>query len=431
MPLTLSIANKLSIYDVGFTGKRVLIRVDFNVPFTKDGKVADANRILQTIPTIQYIMQKGPSQIVLMSHLGRPDGQVNKKYSLEPVVPTLEKLLGKKVVFLHDCVGPEVNAALANASNGSIFLLENLRFHLEEEGSVKVKGKKVKADAEDIKDFRAALSRMGDIFVQDAFGSMHRAHSSITGINTPLRCAGFLVEKELDYFAQALEQPQKPFVAILGGAKVADKIKLIENLIEKVDELVIGGGMAYTFLKIAQNVEIGKSIFDKHGATLVKGIMKKAEDHGVKIHLPVDFVTAEKKSDESRVFSADVATGIPSHLESFDIGPKTVELFKTVIQRAKTVVWNGPLGVFELKPFQNGTKNVMIALAEVTMNNGCISIIGGGDSALAAEQFHVASKVSHVSTGGGASLELLEGNSLPGVKSLSSKKLRTKLPSKL
>eukprot|EP00455_Lapot_gusevi_P016831 TRINITY_DN187_c0_g1_i2.p2 TRINITY_DN187_c0_g1~~TRINITY_DN187_c0_g1_i2.p2 ORF type:complete len:429 (-),score=222.73 TRINITY_DN187_c0_g1_i2:146-1432(-) len=428
----MSLSNKLTIDDVKFEGKRVVCRVDFNVPLKKDGdslKVGDPTRIVATLPTLKHILQNGAKSIVLMSHLGRPDGKPNKKYSLAPVVPVLQKLLGRPVKFLPDCVGPKVEAACANPAPGTVILLENLRFHIEEEGSGKdAQGKKVKADKEKVKAFRASLTKLGDVYVNDAFGTQHRAHSSIVGINLPIRAAGFLVKKELEYFAKALEHPQRPFLAILGGAKVSDKIKLINNLLDRVNELIIGGGMAFTFLKVAQNVEIGKSLFDKEGAKLVPGILEKAQAKGVKIHLPIDFVTGDKLSKDARVGEGDLKTGIPSDMLGLDVGPRTNALFAQVITNAKTIVWNGPLGVFEVPAFAQGTKSALAALVSAT-NNGAVTIIGGGDSASAAEKFGVSKKVSHVSTGGGASLELLEGRVLPGVASLSEKKaqIRAKL----
>ena len=366
--------------------------------------------------------------MVIVSHLGRPDGKRKEKESLAPVAEELEKRLGRKVVFVKECVGKEVEKVLAESEQGAVILLENLRFHIEEEGSVtmKVNGKKqkVKCDPAKQKEFRKALTRLGDVFVNDAFGTMHRAHSSMVGIETPIRAAGLLVEKELKYFAQALENPKKPFAAVLGGAKVADKIKLIRNLLSKVDELVIGGGMAFTFLKVL-GVKIGKSIFDEEGSQLVENILKEAKEKGVKIYLPIDFVCAAKITD-TNVVVADDKTGVPDNLAAFDIGPKSAALFAKVISGAKTVVLNGPMGVFEKPQFAHATKVVLDALVEATAN-GAITIVGGGDSASAAEQFGAAKKLSHISTGGGASLELLEGKVLPGVKALTDIKLRAKL----
>ncbi|TVR41794.1 MAG: phosphoglycerate kinase [Planctomycetota bacterium] len=408
---------KLAIDAVDLAGKRVLIRVDFNVPM-KDGVITNTARIDAALPTIRYALDQGAS-VVLMSHLGRPNGQPVAKYSLAPVAAKLQELLGRPVTFLDSCVGPAVESACANLAAGSVVLLENLRFHIEEEGKAKQEdGTSIKADAAAVAAFRASLSKLGDIYVNDAFGTAHRAHSSMVGVDLPLRASGFLMKKELEYFSRALDNPDRPFLAILGGAKVADKIQLIDSMLEKVDEMIIGGGMAFTFLKVSQGMAIGKSLFDPKGAEIVPDLLKKAEAKGVKIHLPVDFVTADKFSEDATVGSASAEAGIPDELEGLDCGPASRELFSEVILRAKTVVWNGPAGVFELRPFQGGTRSMAEAVAGATAK-GATTIVGGGDTATAAKMFGVEDQVSHSSTGGGASLELLEGKTLPGVAYLS------------
>jgi len=326
------------------------------------------------------------------------------------------------VQFLDDCVGEKVEKACADPPHGSVILLENLRFHVEEEGSgVDAAGKKIKADEAKVKEFRASLSKLGDIFVNDAFGTAHRAHSSMVGVNLPQKAAGFLMKKELDYFAKALENPQRPYLAILGGAKVSDKIKLISNLLDKVDEMIIGGGMAFTFKKIVNDVKIGNSLFEKDSEKTVKDVIAKAKEKNVKLHFPVDYVTADKFSKDANTGAATDEEGIPDGWMGLDSGPKSNKEFAEVVSRAKTIVWNGPVGVFEFPKFETGTKSLMDAVVEAT-TKGATTIIGGGDTATAAAKYNAEDKVSHVSTGGGASLELLEGKELPGVSYLSSSK---------
>jgi len=319
---------------------------------------------------------------------------------------------------LDDCVGPEVEKACADPKVGSVILLENLRFHVEEEGSGADKdGKKVKAKEEDVQKFRESLTKLGDVFVNDAFGTAHRAHSSMVGVNLR-RASGFLMKKELDYFAKVLEKPEKPFLAILGGAKVSDKIKLIEHMLDQVDEMIIGGGMAFTFKKVLNNVKIGKSLFDEEGSKLVQRIVEKAEKNKVKLHFPVDYVTGDKFDKNATVGHADDQSGIPDEALGLDVGKKSSAEFREAILRAKTILWNGPVGVFEWDHFEAGTKSIMDAVLEATQK-GATSIIGGGDTATAAAKYGAEEKVSHCSTGGGASLELLEGKTLPGVAALS------------
>jgi phosphoglycerate kinase len=412
---------KKSVTDVPLSGRRVVMRVDFNVPQDKEtGAITNPARITAALPTINYILDQGAS-LVLMSHLGRPDGKKVEKFTLKPVAEKLEELLGKPVKFLPDCVGPEVEAACSSLKPGEVALLENLRFHIEEEGKVKNKdGTKTKADPEKVEAFRASLTKLGDVYANDAFGTAHRAHSSVVGVNSPEKVAGFLMQKELDAFAAVLENPKRPFLAILGGAKVADKIPLIRNLLDKADEIIIGGGMTFTFKKVLDGMEIGESLFDPEGAKIVGELMEKAKTKGVKIHLAVDFVCGDKFDADAKSQIVDDKTGIPAGWMGLDVGPKSRQRFAEVIGRAKTIIWNGPPGVFEFDRFAEGTTNMAQAIAAASAA-GAVSVVGGGDTATAAKKFKVVDKVSHVSTGGGASLELLEGKTLPGVANLSDK----------
>jgi phosphoglycerate kinase len=420
--------NKKTLRDVNFKGQRVLMRVDFNVPQDKaTGAITNTKRIEAALPSIKYVLDQGAASVVLMSHLGRPDGKAIAKYSLKPVADVLPKLLGKPVTFLTDCVGPAVEAACAKgvAKNGVVILLENLRFHIEEEGKIKNEdGTSTKADPKAVEAFRASLSKLGDVYVNDAFGTAHRAHSSMVGCNLPVKVAGFLMEAELNAFAAVLDNPKRPLLAILGGAKIADKIPLINNLLDKANEIIIGGGMAFTFKKILNNMEIGASLFDPEGAKMVKDIMAKAQAKGVQIHLPVDYICGDKfPKDAATVVSvkaADDASGIPAGWLGLDVGPKSNEIFSASIARAKTIIWNGPAGVFEDERFATGTKVMADAIAKATAA-GAISVVGGGDTATAAKKFKVVDKVTHCSTGGGASLEFLEGKALPGVVALNDK----------
>lgn len=418
---------KRSITDLDLKGKRVLMRVDFNVPQDKDGNIANPQRIVAALPTINYALEHGAA-VVLMSHLGRPDGERIDKYSLRPVAKKLEELLGRPVKLLDDCVGPEVEKACASLKPGEVVLLENLRFHIAEETKIKDEKTgevKKRATPQEIEAFRQSLSKLGEVYVNDAFGTAHRAHSSMVGVNLPQKAAGFLMKRELDEFAKVLEKPQRPLLAILGGAKVSDKIKLIENLIDQADEIIIGGGMAYTFHKVLAGMEIGTSLFDPQGGEIVPKVMAKGKSKGVKIHLPVDFKICDQFDFKAKQLPAGattrivaVAEGIPQGWQGLDCGPASIKLFQEVITRAKTIVWNGPLGVFESPDFAAGTKGVMEALVEAT-KRGAVTIIGGGDTATAAIQWGLADKVTHCSTGGGASLELLEGKELPGIAALS------------
>jgi len=411
--------NKLAIDQLDLEGKRIFMRCDFNVPQDKStGAITNNARIVGAVASIKYALEKNAKSVVLCSHLGRPDGSRNEKFTLKPVADELKKLLGIDVLFLNDCVGPEIEAACADPAPGTVILLENLRFHIEEEGKgVDKDGNKVKADAGKIKEFRQSLAKLGDLYVNDAFGTAHRAHSSMLGEGYAQRASGFLLKKELNYFSKALDNPEHPYLAILGGAKVADKIQLIENMLDKVDEMIIGGGMAFTFRKVMDKMAIGTSLYDENGAKIVPNLIEKAEANNVKIHLPVDFVTADKFAADAQVGSATVEEGIPDDWMGLDAGPKSIELFKEVIGRAKTVIWNGPAGVFEFDNFANGTKALMDAVVAKTADGG-ITIIGGGDTATCCAKWDTEDKVSHVSTGGGASLELLEGKVLPGVAAL-------------
>ncbi|KAK2794678.1 hypothetical protein FQN50_009863 [Emmonsiellopsis sp. PD_5] len=417
----MSLSNKLSISDVDLKDKRVLIRVDFNVPLDADKNITNNQRIVGALPTIKYAIDHGAKAVVLMSHLGRPDGKVNPKYSLKPVVAELEKLLGKPVTFTNDCVGKQVEETVAAASGGQVILLENLRFHAEEEGSSKdAEGKKVKADKADVDAFRKGLTALGDIYINDAFGTAHRAHSSMVGVDLPQKAAGFLVKKELEYFAKALENPERPFLAILGGSKVSDKIQLIDNLLDKVNTLIICGAMAFTFKKVLDNVKIGSSLFDEAGAKIVPDIMAKAARNGVKIVFPVDHVIADKFAADANSKSVTDEQGIPDGWWGLDFGEQSIKLFDSAIGEANTILWNGPPGVFEFDKFAGATKAMLAATVEA-VKKGKIVIIGGGDTATVAAKYQAEDKLSHVSTGGGASLELLEGKELPGVSALSSK----------
>ena len=407
-----------TLRDLDFAGKRALIRVDFNVPQDKaTGAITNNQRIVAALPTIKHVLDHGGS-VVLMSHLGRPNGAKVEKYTLKPVAAELEKLLGKPVKFVAECSGPVAEEACANLKAGDVVLLENLRFHIEEEGKAKKEdGSSVKADPAKVAAFRASLSKLGDVYVNDAFGTAHRAHSSMVGVDLPQKAAGFLMEKELNAFAAVLEHPQRPLLAILGGAKIADKIPLITNLIEKADEIIIGGGMAYTFKKVLDGMEIGGSLFDPEGAKIVADLVAKAKARKVNLIFPVDYVCGDAFSADANTQAADDASGIPAGWEGLDAGPKSIALYREAILRAKTIIWNGPPGVFEFDKFSGASKAMAEAVAEATAK-GATTVVGGGDTATAAKKFGVAGKVSHCSTGGGASLEFLEGKELPGVAAL-------------
>jgi len=414
--------NKKSVGDIDVTGKRVLMRVDFNVPQDKKtGVITNTQRIVGAMPSIKLALEKGAKCVILMSHLGRPDGNKVESMTLAPVATKLEELMGKPVTFLKDCVGAEVEAACADPAPGSIILLENLRWYVAEEGKgVDGEGNKTKATEEETKSFRESLAKLGDVYVNDAFGTAHRAHSSMVGMKGLMPCvAGLLVKKELDAFSQVLDKSkvERPLTAIVGGAKISDKILVIENLIDQADKVILCGGMAYTFLKIGFNMEIGKSLFDKKGADLVPKLLEKAKAKGVELVLPKDWLCGQEFKDEQETKLVTQEQGIPEGWEGMDCGPASMELFKETVMSSKTVVWNGPAGVFEFNTFSKGTHSLLCAVAELTANGGK-GIIGGGDSATAAAKWNMEDKVHFVSTGGGASLELLEGKVLPGIEAL-------------
>lgn len=391
---------KKTLKDIEPAGQKVLVRVDFNVPIVA-GKITDQTRLVASLPTVKYLVEKG-AKVILCSHLGRPEGKVDLKYSLRPVAGAFAELLGKPVAFAADCVGPEAEAAVAKLQPGEVLLLENLRFHAEEEAN----------DA----GFARALASLAEIYVNDAFGTAHRAHASTVGVTQFLPAvAGFLLSKEIEVLGGALEHPKRPFVAVLGGAKIKDKIPVIQHLLTKVDKLLLGGGMAYTFLA-AKGCEVGKSLLDIERVPFAQDLMDRARDHGVKLELPVDVVVTPELKEEAprKVVSVEE---IPADWMGADIGPKTVELFAGCIKGAGTVVWNGPMGVFEIQPLAEGTLGVAKALAE----SGAMTIVGGGDVVSALEQSGYADKIGHISTGGGASLEFLEGKVLPGVAALQDK----------
>lgn len=394
---------KKNIEDVSVIGKRVLVRCDFNVPMDADKNITDDIRIRGALPTIKYLV-KNEAKVILMSHLGRPKGAPDAKYTLEPVAKRLSELLEQEIIFAADqeVVGTSARKAVNEMKNGEIVLLENVRFRKEEE-----KNKP---------EFAKELADLGDLFVNDAFGTAHRAHASTAGIADYLPCvSGYLIQKEIDIMGKALHNPDRPFVAILGGAKVSDKIGVIKNLMNKVDILIVGGGMAFTFLK-AMGYEVGKSLLEEEKLILAKELMTEAAEKGIKLLLPVDVVVAGEFKADAEHFIVDAAE-IPQDMMALDIGPKTIELFSEEIKNAQTVIWNGPMGVFEMPAFAVGTK----AIAKSVSESKGITIIGGGDSAAAVEQLGYADKMTHISTGGGASLEFLEGIELPGIAVIENK----------
>jgi phosphoglycerate kinase len=410
--------NKKTLNDVDVSGKRLLLRVDFNVPQDKKDPtiITNTQRIDAAIPTIKHCLTAGAKSVVCCSHLGRPDGNKVDKFSLAPVAKKLEEILGTTVTFVADCVGPEAEAA-SNA--GGVVLLENLRFHVEEEGKgVDAAGEKVKASPEAVDAFRKGLCALGDVYVNDAFGTAHRAHASMLGEGFDQKVAGFLVEKELAAFQKVLNSPARPVLAILGGAKVSDKIQLIQNLCGKVDKMIIGGGMAFTFLKVLHNANIGGSLFDEEGAKIVPDIMEAAKKNNVEIILPTDFTVSNKFGEDGEIKKATLEEGVPDGFMGLDCGPASNEKNVTAVQESKTIIWNGPMGVFEMDSFATGTKALMDAFTEAT-KSGTITVIGGGDTATACKKWDAEDKVTHCSTGGGASLELLEGKVLPGIAALS------------
>jgi len=391
---------KITVKDIDVKGKRILMRADFNVPQDAELNITDDTRIKATLPTIQFILKNNPGKLVLMSHLGRPDGKVVAKYSLKPVAARLQELLKEPVRFLPDCKGEEVKKGIAGSSE-RVILLENVRFHAEEEAN----------DSGFAKD----LASLADLYVNDAFGTAHRAHASTEGVAHYLKAAaGFLLEKEIEYLGSAVQNPQRPFMVILGGAKVSDKIAVIENLLPKCDAVIIGGGMAYTFLK-AQGKQIGNSKLEKDKLDVARAILEKAKKLNKDILLPVDNVIVEKIDAQAK--TEIVGENVPEGKIAVDVGPKTIQLFKDKLKEAKTIVWNGPLGIFEMDAFANGTKEV----AQFISGISATTVIGGGDTAAAVAKFKLEEKMTHISTGGGASLEFLEGKELPGIAALTEK----------
>jgi phosphoglycerate kinase len=393
--------NKKSVKDIDVKGKRVFCRVDFNVPM-KDGQVTDETRIRAALPTIQYLSEQG-AKVILASHLGRPKGQAVEELRLTPVAKRLSELLGKDVKKTDEAYGDTVKTEIGTMNDGDVLLLENVRFYPGEE----------KNDT----DLAKSFAELADVYVNDAFGAAHRAHASTEGIAHHLPAvSGLLMEKELDVLGKALSNPERPFTAIIGGAKVKDKIGVIDNLLEKVDNLIIGGGLAYTFVK-AQGHEVGKSLLEEDKIDLANSFIAKAKEKGVKFYMPVDVIVADDFSEQANTKVVSIEE-IPSDWEALDIGPKTAEIYQDVIKNSKLVIWNGPMGVFEMETFAKGTKAVAQALADAP---DTYSVIGGGDSAAAVEKFNLADKMSHISTGGGASLEFMEGKALPGVVALNDK----------
>jgi phosphoglycerate kinase len=415
--------NKKTVKDIALQGRRVLMRVDFNVPLEK-GAVADDTRIRSALPTIKYVLENGAS-LVLMSHLGRPKGKEDESLSLAPVAERLSELLGKPVAFAPDCVGAEVLAMAEGLEEGQVLLLENLRFHEEEEGKAKIPEGATDEEKQAAKDemkkrqneFARQLAELGEVYVNDAFGTAHRAHASMAVVTDYLdECAaGFLLEKEIEYLGSVVSNPERPFVAIIGGAKISGKIDVITHLMDKVDSLIIGGGMVYTFLR-AQGIPVGKSLVEEDRIEMAKDILAKVKEKGITFLLPVDHVVADAFSADAqrKVVPLD---GIEDDWMALDIGPETIKLFSEVIAGAKTILWNGPMGCFEMEPFAKGTMDITRAVAQ---NDG-ISIVGGGDSVNAINASKMGDQITHISTGGGASLEFLEGKVLPGVMALSDK----------
>jgi len=392
---------KLTVEDLDLKDKKVLMRADFNVPLDESLNITDDTRIRETLPTIKYILEKGADKLILMSHLGRPDGKRVDKYSLRPVAKKLAELLDEQIDFLNDCIGTDVKSEVDNAKV-RVVLLENLRYHAEEEANDE--------------GFAKQLASLGEVFVNDAFGTAHRAHASTAGVDRFLKsAAGFLIEKEIKYLGGALEKPKAPFIVILGGAKVSDKIGVIENLLPKCDKILIGGGMAYTFLK-AKGKQIGNSKLEKDKLDLAKSLLDKAASMKKEIVLPIDHIVVEAIDVKAKTEIA--GDTIPEGKIAVDIGPKTIDLFKENLKSAKTIVWNGPLGIFEMEPFSKGTEEIAKYISTLLK---VVSIIGGGDTAAAVAKFKLQDKMTHISTGGGASLEFLEGKTLPGIAALTDK----------
>lgn len=394
---------KKTIKDIDVKGKKVLVRLDLNVPLNSGGEITDDRRIVSALPTVEYLINNG-AKVIIMSHLGRPKGEPKEEFSLKPVAIRLSELLGREVFFLNSktVVCDKVRKKVNELKDGEVMLLENVRFRKEE--------------TDNDEGFAKELAQLGEIFVNDAFGTAHRAHASTAGIAKFLPCvSGFLIEKEVNFLGKAMENPDRPLIAIMGGAKVGDKIPVIRNLLKKVNTLLIGGGMTYTFYK-AMGIPVGKSIVDEDNISLAKAILEEAQAMGVKLMLPVDSVCSSEFNEKSKIQIYKKGE-MPDDMMGLDIGPETVELYKKELEQAKTIIWNGPMGVFEMDSFSNGTRQI----AEILAENNATTIIGGGDSAYAVEKFNLADKMSHISTGGGASLEFLEGKILPGIAVISEK----------
>lgn len=415
---------KKTLKDICVKGKKVLVRVDYNVPLDANLNITNDKRIAATVPTIRYLLEQDAA-VILMAHLGRPKGKAVAEMSLKPVAPRLSELIGRKVKFVEgDCISAEAKKTAADLNPGEIVLLENLRFHPEEEG----KNSAGEKDKNAMEAFAKELASMGEVFVQDAFGTVHRAHASTSGIVKYVKEAavGFLLEKELKFLGDALDKPVRPFLAILGGAKVSDKISVIENLLNKVDSIIIGGAMAYTFLK-SQGVSVGTSLVEDDKLDLAAELLKKAKEKKIEFLLPVDHIIADKIDFSNKAVPAGASVettndeAIPEGFMGADIGPKSVEEFAKAVKEAKTIVWNGPLGIFEIDGFSKGTVEIAKLVAEAT-EEGAVSVVGGGDSVSAVKKAGVDKKISHISTGGGASLEFLEGKELPGIAAIADKK---------
>lgn len=394
--------NKLTVKDIDVQGKRILYRVDYNVPLDEQGNITEDTRIVESLPTLQYLLEKG-ARVVIMAHMGRPKGQVVEKLRLDPVAKRLSELLKQPVKKLDDCIGSEVEATVAKMQNGETVLLENLRFYAQEEKNEQ--------------SFAAQLAKLGDIYVSDGFGVCHRAHASTVGVAKlmSIAVAGFLMEKEIRFLNKVTYSPESPFLSIVGGAKVSSKIGVIHHLLDKVDSLIIGGGMAYTFLK-AQGYDVGKSLVEEEKLEVARITLQRAKEKGVEILLPVDTIAVEELKPDAQEEIVDI-DNIPSDMMGVDIGPETISIFKDRIMQAKTIVWNGPMGVFEMDNFAVGTH----AVADYLSKSPALKVVGGGDSVAALEKFALADKMDHVSTGGGASLEFLEGRELPGIAILAEK----------
>ncbi len=395
--------QKRTIDDLNLKDKKVLMRVDFNVPLDENQNITDDTRIKAALPSIKKVIEEG-GKLILMSHLGRPKGERKPEFSLKPVAKRLSELLGKEVKFVNDCIGSEVEKAVSELSAGDVLLLENLRFYKEE----------TKNDPE----FAKKLASLADVYINDAFGTAHRAHASTEGVAHYLseKAVGYLIQKELKYLGQAIENPARPFIAILGGAKVSGKIDVINNLLDKVDALIIGGGMIFTFYK-AMGYNVGKSLLEEDKINVAKEILNKAKEKNITIHFPVDIVVADEFKNDANIKIVPFDK-IPDGWMGLDIGPESIKKFEEVINSSKTVVWNGPMGVFEMENFAKGTIEIAKALAKATEEKGVVSVIGGGDSVSAVKKAGVADKMTHISTGGGASLEFLEGKKLPGIEAI-------------